>query len=175
MKRYSTVPRSTKWEPNYQMNFSVIQRTLLFGWGWGSRIPLQEIESVYSKPHFNKADKKVSLLAREGRLKRYRDRINQYHQNRTFPLKENLSNKWKENERGHTNKRMQRKQNYFRVRYENKKGHNRMAGWINSMEKVLLWREESTGAIIHLKLLRATLKSTELESSRSWRHRQILF
>ena len=54
------------------------------------------------------------VQAKEGRLKRYRQRVKQYRQSRTFQNNEKNSNKnWEEMIRKNTNNRMQEKLNDF--------------------------------------------------------------
>ena len=62
------------------------------------------------------------VLAKEVFLKRYRDRVNQYRQNRKFQNNEkNSTNMSWENALKHITKRKIKKQNHFGARYGNEK------------------------------------------------------
>ena len=60
------------------------------------------------------------VLAREGRLKRYRQRVKQYRQNRVSrTMKENSINYWEGIRIKHSNSRMRKKQNGSGLKYGN--------------------------------------------------------
>ena len=70
-----------------------------------------QLEEIYQK-----------VLAKEGRLKKYRQRIKQYRQiGYSKILKESSINNWKEMTIKHTNKRMQKKPNNSELKYGNQK------------------------------------------------------
>ena len=50
MKWYSTISWAPELELHYQIQFSVIQRKVLFFVGLGDLTPAQRIKSEYSKP-----------------------------------------------------------------------------------------------------------------------------
>ena len=69
------------------------------------------------------------VLAKEGRLKRYRQRLKQYRQNRTFQKKKKKGNSihnWEGVTRKHTNNRMQKKPSDFGLKYGNQRNITKM-------------------------------------------------
>ena len=64
----------------------------------------------------------LKVLAKEGRLKRYRQRFKQYRRNRTFQTtKENSINNWEEMTIKHTNNQMSKKLKDLGLKYSNQK------------------------------------------------------
>ena len=80
------------------------------------------------------------VLAREMRLKRYRQRVKQYRQNRTF---QNNERKCYQQLGGHDTKNIPTK----------KKKHNVKAEWINDITRELERPEEGPKAKINIELL----------------------
>ena len=99
------------------------------------------------------------VLAKEGRLKRYRQRVKQYRQNRTF---QNNERKFYQELRGDDNKTHQQPNAKETERFWTKiwqpKQHNEKAEWINHITRELEQLEEGPKAEIHTDLLRTTLK-----------------
>ena len=98
------------------------------------------------------------VLAKEGRLKRYRQSVKQYRQNRTF---QNNERKFYQQLGGddakNTNNRMQKKPNDFGLDMATKK-YNGKAEWRNTMTKELEGLEVGLKVEIHIDLLKMTLK-----------------
>ena len=62
------------------------------------------------------------VLVKEGRLKRYRQRVKQYRQTgNSKTMKENSISNWEESTMKHTNNQMKKKPNDFGPKYGNKK------------------------------------------------------
>ena len=100
------------------------------------------------------------VLAKEGRLKRYRQRVKQYRQNRTF---QNNERKFYQQLVGvHDIKTYQqpdaRETERFWTKIWQPKKHNEKAEWINDKTSELEGLEEGPKAEIHIKLLKKTLK-----------------
>ena len=99
------------------------------------------------------------VLAKEGRLKRYRDRIQKYGQNRTFQTNEK---KFYQQIGGECTKTYQqshaREAKLFLSKIWERGDNNRKAEWINNVEKQLQGHEEKPKAKTHIDSLRATLK-----------------
>ena len=76
--------------------------------------PKQETNLIMQREERNQ-----KKLAREGRLKRYRDRAKQYNQSKI--TKKHSTNNYKEIARIHTNNQRQKKQNNYGVKYGNEK------------------------------------------------------
>ena len=67
------------------------------------------------------------ILAKEVRLKRYRQKVKQYRQSRTFQNNEkNSVNNWEGMTRKHTNNRMQKKPSDFGLKYGNQRNITKM-------------------------------------------------
>ena len=99
------------------------------------------------------------MLAKQGRLKRYRQRVKQYRQNRiSKTTKENSINNWEGVTRKHTNNRMQKKPNDFGQKYGNQKKYNENAEWINNITRELEGLEEAPKTEINIDLHKTTLK-----------------
>ena len=107
-----------------------------------------QLEEIYQK-----------LLAKEGRLKRYRQRVKQYRQNRTF---QNNERKFYQQLRGDDNKTYQqpdaKETERFWIKIWQPKQHNEKAEWINLITRELEELEEGPKAEIHTDLLKTTLK-----------------
>ena len=90
------------------------------------------------------------LLAKEGRLKRYRQRVKQYRQNRTF---QNNETKFYQQLEGYDNKTYQQPDAKETQRICTKiwqpKKHNEKAEWINHITRELEELEEGPKAEIH--------------------------
>ena len=105
-------------------------------------------------------------MAKEGKLRRYRQRIKQYRQNRTVQTNERKF--YQQLVGDHTkitNNVMQKKPNDFGLKYGNKK-HNENAEWINVMTRELEGLEEDPKAGIDIDLLKSTLKNIKQENTR---------
>ena len=99
------------------------------------------------------------ILAKEGRLKRYRQRVKQYRQNRTF---QNNERKFYQKLGGDDSKTYQQPdaketERFWAKIWESKK-HNENADWINNIKRELDGLEEAPKMEIHVDLLRTTLK-----------------
>ena len=99
------------------------------------------------------------ILAKEGRLKRYRDKTKQYRQNRMF---QNNEKKFYRQFGGEWAKPYQqavaREAKRFWSKIWERKDHNEKAEWINNMETELQMFEEGPQVNIRPDVLRATLK-----------------
>ena len=99
------------------------------------------------------------VLAKEGRLKRYRQRVKQYRQNRTF---QNNERKFYQQLGEHDIKTYQQPDAKETERFWTKiwqpKKYNEKAEWINNMTRELEGLEEGSKAEIHIELLKKTLK-----------------
>ena len=106
------------------------------------------LEEIYQK-----------VLAKERRLKRYRQKVKQYRQNRTF---QNNERKFYQQLEGYDNKTYQQpdaKENQrFWTKIWQPKKHNEKAEWINHITRELEELEEGPVAEIHYDLLKTTLK-----------------
>ena len=109
------------------------------------------------------------VLAKEGRLKRYRQRIKQYRQNGTF---QNNERKFYQQVGGDgTNSYQQpdaRETEQFWCKIWRPREHNKKAEWISNVTKELEGLEEGPEAEIHIDLLRITLKNIKLENPWPW-------
>ena len=99
------------------------------------------------------------VRAKEGRLKRYRQRVKQYRQNRTFQNNEKkvYQQLGRDNNKTHqqpNGKEIER----FWTKIWQPKQHNEKAEWINHITRELEQHEEGPKAEIHTDLLRTTLK-----------------
>ena len=98
------------------------------------------------------------VLVKEGRLKRYQQRVNNTDKTgHSKTTKENSINNLEEMTLKHTNNQMQKKPNDFRLKYGSQK-HNEKAEWINNMARELEGLEEGPKVEIHINLLKTTLK-----------------
>ena len=99
------------------------------------------------------------VLAKEGRLKRYRQRVKQYRQNRTF---QNNERKFYQQLGGDNNKTYQQPNEKETERFWTKiwqpKQHNEKAEWINYITRELEQLKEGPKVEIHTGLLKTTLK-----------------
>ena len=99
------------------------------------------------------------VLAKEERLKRYRQRVKQYRQNRTF---QNNERKFYQQLGGSDTKTYQQPNTKETERVWTKiwqpKKHNENAEWINNITRELDGLEEGPEMEIHVDLLRTTLK-----------------
>ena len=99
------------------------------------------------------------VLVKEGRLKRYRQRVKQYRQNRTF---QNNERKFYQHLGGHDTKIYQqldaRETERFWTKIWQPIKHNEKAEWINDMTRELEGLEEGPKAEIHIELLKKTQK-----------------
>ena len=95
------------------------------------------------------------VLAKEGRLKRYRQRVKQYRQNRTF---QNNERKFNPQRGGHDSKTYQqagvKETEQFGTKIWQPKKHNEKAEWLNDMTRELEGLEEGPKAEIHIELLK---------------------
>ena len=99
------------------------------------------------------------VLVKEGRLKRYRQRVKQYKQNRTF---QNNERKFYQQLGGHDTKTYQQRDpketEHFWTKIWQPKKHNEKAEWINNMTTELEGLKEGPKGEIHIELLKKTLK-----------------
>ena len=99
------------------------------------------------------------VLANEGRLKRYRQRVKQCRQNRTF---QNNKRKFYQQLGGHDTKTYEqpdaRETERFWTKIWRPKKHNEKAEWINYMTKEIKGLEEGSKVEIHIDLLKKTQK-----------------
>ena len=107
-----------------------------------------QLEEIYQK-----------VLAKEGRLKRYRQRVKQYKQNRTF---QNNERKLYLQLGGDGNKTYQQPNAKETERFWTKiwqpKQHNEKAEWINNITRELEQLKEGPKAEMHTDLLKTALK-----------------
>ena len=109
------------------------------------------------------------VLAKEGRLKRYRQRVKQYRQNRTF---QNSERKFYQQLGGHDTKTYQqpdaRETERFWTKIWQPKKYNVKAEWINDMTGELKGLEEGPKAEINIELLKKdTKKDIKLKNART--------
>ena len=99
------------------------------------------------------------VLAKDGRLKRYQQRVKQYRQNRVF---QNNERSFYQQLGGHDTKTYQQPDSRETKRFWKKvwqpKKHNEKAERINHMTRELKGLKEGPKAKIHIKLLKKTLK-----------------
>ena len=118
-----------------------------------------QLEEIYQK-----------VLAKEGRLKRYRQRVRQYRQNRTF---QNNERKFFRQLGGDDNKTYQQPNAKETERFWTKiwqpKQHNEKAEWINHTTRELEQLEEGPKAEIHTDLFKTTLKTVS-----NWKKKQVM-
>ena len=99
------------------------------------------------------------MLAKEGRLKRYRQRVKQYRQNRTF---QNNERKFYQQLGGSDTKTYQqldvKETERFWTKIWQPKKHNNNAKWINNITRELEGLEEGPKMEINTDLLKTTLK-----------------
>ena len=99
------------------------------------------------------------VLAKEGSLKRYRQRVKQYRQNRTF---QNNKRKFYQQLGGSDTKTYQQPDAKETERFWTKiwqlKKHKENAEWINNISRELEGLEEGPKMEIHIDLLKTTLK-----------------
>ena len=110
-----------------------------------------QLEEIYQK-----------VLAKEGRLKRYRQRVKQFRQNRTF---KNNEIKFYQQLGGHDTKTYQqpdaKETEQFWTKIWRPKKHNEKAEWINNMTRELEGLEEGSKAEIHIELLKKKKKNAK--------------
>ena len=99
------------------------------------------------------------VLAKEWRLKKYRQRVKQYKQNRTF---QNNERKFYRQLEGHDTKTYQQPdaketERIWTIIWQSKK-HNEKAEWINNMTRKLVGLEEGPKGEINIEQLKKTLK-----------------
>ena len=99
------------------------------------------------------------MLAKKGRLKRYRQRVKQYRQNRTF---QNNERKFYQQLGGSDTKTYQqldaKETERFWTKIWQPKKHNENTEWINNITRELERLEEGPKTEIHINLLKTTLK-----------------
>ena len=100
------------------------------------------------------------VLAKEGRLKRYRQRVKQYRQNRTF---QNNERKFYQQWGGNDNKIYQQPdaketQRFWTKKWQPKK-HNEKAEWINDVTREQEGLKECPKVEIHTDLFKTTIKN----------------
>ena len=99
------------------------------------------------------------VMSKEGRLKRYRQRVKQYRQNRTF---QNNERKFYQQLGGSDMKTYQqpdiKETERFLTKIWQPKKHNEDAEWINNITRELEGLKEGSKMEIHVDLLKTTLK-----------------
>ena len=101
---------------------------------------------------------------KEGRFKKYWERVEQYRQNKTFQKnEENFTSKKGEITRKHTNNRMRGKQFWSKICQPKEHNKKKKAKWISNIGKELEGLEKGPKAKILIDSLRTTLKDTKLE------------
>ena len=99
------------------------------------------------------------ILAKEGRLKRYQQRVKQYRQNRTF---QNNERKFYQQLGGSDTKTYQqpdaKETERFWTKISQPKNHNENAEWINNITRELDGHEVGPKMEIQVDLLKTTLK-----------------
>ena len=107
------------------------------------------------------------VLAKEGGLKRYRQRVKQNRQNGTF---QNYERKFYQQLGGDETKTYQQPNSKETERFWTKiwqlKNHDKKDAWINNMARELEGLEKVPKAEIHIELLKKTLKNIKLENTR---------
>ena len=115
------------------------------------------------------------VLAKEGRLQRYRQRVKQYWQNWTF---QNNERKFYQQVGGDDTKTYQEPEAKEIKQFWTKNGnqkHSEKAEWINYMTRELEGLEEGPKAEILIDLLKTTLKNIKQENARPWWNTWFLF
>ena len=105
-----------------------------------------QLEGIYQK-----------VLAKEGRLKRYQQRVKQYRQNRTFQNNERKFYQQLEGDKAYQQLDPKETQQFWTKIWQPKK-HNEKAEWINHITRELEELEESPKGEIHTDLLKTTIK-----------------
>ena len=102
---------------------------------------------------------KPEMLAKEGRLKRYRQRVKQYRQNRTYHHNERKFYQQRGGSDTKTYQKTDAKENkqFWMKKWQPKK-HNENAEWINTITREQEGLEEGPKTEIHVDLLKTTLK-----------------
>ena len=105
------------------------------------------------------------VLAKEGKSKRYWQRVKQYRQNRTFHNKEHSINNWEEMTQKHTNNRMQKKPNNLGLKYGNQR-----KSWRDKQydKKTRTTRRRPESGKTHWLTQNNTKKNIKLENARPW-------
>ena len=125
----------------------------------GTEISGKNEQATWGKITVQLEEINQKVLAKEGRLNRYRQRVKQYRQNRTF---ENSERKFYQQLGGSDTKTYQqpdaRETERFWTKIWQPKKHNENAEWINDLTRELEGLEEGPKMEIHIDLLRTTLK-----------------
>ena len=116
--------------------------------------------TTLEKPTIQLEEINQKVLAKEGRLTRYRHMVQQYRQNRTC---QNNERKFYQKLGGDYNKTYQQPdakqtQQFLDPNMATRKKHNEKAEWINNMKRELEGLVENPKAEIHTHLLKTTLK-----------------
>ena len=106
------------------------------------------------------------VLAKEGRLNKYRQRVNNTDKTGlSKTAKENSTNKWDEMSRKHINNQMQGKLKDLGRKYGNQK-HNERTKWKNNMKKIIRRaRRKPKSGNTHRFTQKGTKTNTKLENS----------
>ena len=125
----------------------------------GTEISGKKEQATWRKITVQLEEINQKVLAKEGRLKRYRQRITHYRQNRTF---QNNERKFYQQLGGSDTKAYQqpgiKETERFWTKIWQPKKHNENAEWINNITRELDRLEEGPEMEIHVDLLRTTLK-----------------
>ena len=125
----------------------------------GAEISGKKGQATWGKITVQLEEISLKLLAKEGILKRYRQRVKQYRKNRTF---QNNERKFYQQLGGSDTKTYQQPdaketEQFWTKIWESKK-HNENAEWINNITRELEGLEEGPEMDIHVDLLKTTLK-----------------
>ena len=125
----------------------------------GAEISRKKEQATQGKITVQLEEINQKVMAKEGKLKRYRQRVKQYRQNRTF---QNNERKFYQQLRGSDTKTYQqpdiKETERFWTKIWQQKKHNENAEWINNITKELERLEEGPKTEIHIDLLKTTLK-----------------
>ena len=125
----------------------------------GAEISGKKEQATWGKITVQLEEINQKVLSKEGRLKRYRQRVKQYRQNKTF---QNNERKFYRQLGGSDAKAYQqpdiKETERFWTRIWQPKKHNENAEWINDITRELDTLEEGYEMEIHVDLLKTALK-----------------
>ena len=125
----------------------------------GAEISGKKEQTTWEKIAVQLEEINQKVLAKEGRLKRYRQRVKQHRQNRTF---QNNERKFYHQLGGGDIKTYQqpdiKETERFWTKIWQPKKHNENSKWINNITRELKGLEEGPKMEIHIDLFKTTLK-----------------
>ena len=147
------------WEIRLEMQIKKLRKQARMIRNRGTEINRKKEQATWREITVQLEEINQKVLAKEGRLKRYRQRVKQYRQNRTF---QNNERKFYQQLEGSDTKTYQqpdiKETERFWTKIWQPKKHNENAEWINNITRDLDGLEEGPEMEIHVDLLRTTLK-----------------